>query len=389
MPHIIYGVVKIKNRLLRRKSSFKLPVWAVSILAACIVLLSFNIELKGNSALKTAYIGLLTAVPECVIYRMNEIKTEIKKYFSDNHTTGFIQKSGTYNDAESNDELTETPSDITENSKKYSNDNYTDDGEVIEKTYTDHQATNSFGNVHVRNVTDSQSIDIQDLLNKDFKIPADDISKPLVLIYHTHSTESYMYDFNGKFSTESPARNSNNSLNMIRVGEEITKILKNNGIGVIHDKTVYDTVYTGAYSISRTGAEKIIRDNPSIIITLDIHRDAIYYSDTQRVKPTAEINGEKAAQMMIIAGCQDGNVTDFPDWETNLTFALNLQKAANNKHKNLMKPVFFCMRKYNMDLTPYSLLIEIGTDVNTLQEAAYSARLLGDVLSDMIKESVK
>lgn len=364
-------------------------MWAVSILAACIVLLSFNIELKGNLALKTAYIGLLTAVPECAIYRINEIKAEIKKYFTVNETPDFMQKSGTFNDAEYTDDLTVTPSDITENSKIYSNDSYTYDGEVIEKTYTDHQATNSFGNVHVRDVTDSQSIDIEALLNKKFTIPADDISKPLVLIYHTHSTESYMYDFNGRFSTENPARNNNNSLNMIRVGEEITKILRSNGIGVIHDKTVYDTVYTGAYSLSRTGTEKILKENPSIIITLDIHRDAIYYSDTQRVKPTVEINAEKAAQMMIIAGCQDGNVTDFPDWETNLLFALNLQKAANDKYKNLMKPVFFCMRKYNMDLTPYSLLIEIGTDVNTLQEAAYSARLLGDVLSDMIKECVK
>ena len=364
-------------------------MWAVSILAACIVLFSFNIELKGNFALETAYIGLLTAVPECVIYRMNEIKAEIKKYFTVNETPDFMQKSGTFNDAEYTDDLTATPSDITENSKIYSNDSYTYNGEVIEKTYTDHQATDSFGNVHVRNVTDSQSIDIEALLNKKFTIPADDISKPLVLIYHTHSTESYMYDFNGRFSTENPARNNNNSLNMIRIGEEITRILRNNGIGVIHDKTVYDTVYTGAYSLSRTGAEKILEENPSIIITLDIHRDAIYYSDTQRVKPTVEINAEKAAQMMIIAGCQDGNVTDFPGWETNLLFALNLQKAANDKYKNLMKPVYFCMRKYNMDLTPYSLLIEIGTDVNTLQEAAYSARLLGDVLSDMIKECVK
>lgn len=357
--------------------------------AACTVLLSFSIEPESKLIQNAAYAGLMTAMPVCASHETEKLISELKKFVQYEDTTYFLQKSGTFNDTENNIDLNVTPSDITGNSEKYATDGYTYDGEVTEKTYTDHQATDSFGNVHVRNVTDSHGIDIQAVLSENFTFPADDISKPLVLIYHTHSTESYMYAFSGKFSSESPTRNDNNSLNMIRVGEEITKILKSRGIGVIHDKTVYDTSYTGAYARSREGVEKILSENPSVIIALDIHRDAIYFSDTKRIKPTVTVNGEKAAQMMIITGCQDGNVTDFPDWETNLNFAINLQKRANDKYENLMKPVFFCMRKYNMDLTPYSLLIEIGTDVNTLSEAAYSARLLGDVLSDMIKDCVK
>ena len=92
---------------------------------------------------------------------------------------------------------------------------------------------------------------------------------------------------------------------------------------------------------------------------------------------------------MILTGAEGGNVDSFPSWETNLSFAVNLQKAVNDKYENLMKPMYFCNRKYNLNLTPYSLLIETGTDVNTLSEAAYSARLLGDVLADFIKTNAK
>ena len=106
------------------------------------------------------------------------------------------------------------------------------------------------------------------------------------------------------------------------------------------------------------------------------------------MKPTAIADGKKASQMMIITGAQGGNVTSFPDWETNLSFALNLQNALNTEYANLMKPVYFCNRKYNMDITPYSLLIEVGTDVNTLEESAYSGRLLGSVLADYIKNNM-
>jgi len=92
---------------------------------------------------------------------------------------------------------------------------------------------------------------------------------------------------------------------------------------------------------------------------------------------------------MIITGAEEGLVTDFPDWEENLTFALKLQKYAQDDYEGLMKPVYFCQRKYNMDVVPYSLLLEVGTDANTLEEAVYSAHLLGESLSRLIKENIK
>lgn len=363
-----------------------MPVWAVSLLAACTVLLSFNVSSANPVLLKASYIGALFAMPEGAAVTLKEKADDFMEALFGKDSSIF-QKSGTLNDYIYTSDLTQTPSDIIENMKKTTSYGY--DGDIIEKTFTDHQATDSFGNVFVRNVTDNTDIDISAVLSEELNFDITDVSRPVVLIYHTHTTETYILGNSDRFSSDAPERSDDSSLNMLRIGDEITGVLEASGIGVIHDRTVYDSVYTGAYNKSREGVERILRENPSILITLDIHRDAIYYSDTQRVRPCAEIKGEKAAQMMIITGCQDGNVTDFPHWESNLRFALQLQKAANDKYENLMKPVFFCMRKYNMDLTPYSLLIEVGTDVNTLQQAAYSGRLLGDVLADFIKEHAK
>lgn len=379
---------------MRKRLRLKLPLTAYPFIAVLIVALSLYISCTAAIPVKMVYIGSLLAMPEGLGAKITQMKDEItEKYFSSDGER-LIQKGSSINDLiklRSFTDLTVTPDDITESVnnaiKQFEKNGYEYDGETVERNFTSYQATDSFDGVYLRNVTADSDADIEKMLSDGCKLPISDFSKPTVLIYHTHSTESYALTDNGKFSSAYPTRNDDNSLNMIRVGEEIAAVLEAKGIGVIHDKTVYDTVYTGAYGKSRTGIEEILEKNPSVIITLDIHRDAVYYDDYTRVKPTAEISGVKVAQMMIIAGARGGNVTDFPDWETNLSFALNLQKAVNSKYEGLMKPIYFCNRKYNMDITPYSLLIEVGTDVNTLEEAAYSGRLLGDALASYIKEN--
>ncbi len=335
-------------------------------------------------------------MPEGIVYRMGQLKDDIVKKFLNSYDADFIQNDGSMNDLINNrnfSDLTVAPEDIIRNTEKikkmFDNGKYVYDGVTVERTFIDNQATDSFEKIHVRNVTENSQINIESIVKTGCVLPIDDCSEPVVLIYHTHSTESYIMTDNGEYSSAYPSRSDDKSLNMVRIGDEITAVLEAKGIGVIHDRTIYDTAYNGAYDKSRIGIEKILKKYPSIVITLDIHRDAIYYDDYTRVKPVAEIDGEKAAQLMIITGAEGGNVSSFSDWETNLSFAINLQKIANNKYENLMKPIYFCNRKYNMDMTPYSLLIEIGTDVNTLSEAAYSGRLLGDVLADYIKQNSK
>ena len=99
-------------------------------------------------------------------------------------------------------------------------------------------------------------------------------------------------------------------------------------------------------------------------------------------------DGKKAAQIMIIAGCEDGKVTNFPRWEENLTFALQLQQTAETKYPGLMRPILFSARKYNMDVTPCSVLLEMGSDSNTLEEAVYSGRLIGTALAELLEKYI-
>lgn len=400
----------MRNKIMKSKRAFKMPMWATAVVCAAIFLAAFAFSgrygvfghLGQSVALeKLAYVGTLAAMPEATANEIKNMKNDIKEILLGQkpkaEKLNFFQKSGEAEESETEednlgntDDLSVTPDDILKSmaavQKKFDDGEYKEDGVVAEKTFTDDQSTDSFKNIHVRNVTDGAEINIEDILNTPFGMGIEDISAPTVLIYHTHSTETYIMNDNGKFSTDFSSRNEDKSVNMIRIGDEITRILKSRGIGVIHDREIYDYTYTGAYGKSRVGVEAALKKYPTIKITLDIHRDAVYYDDYTRMKPVTEIDGEKAAQMMIIAGAEGGNVSEFPSWKTNLQFALNLQKTVNGKYENLMKPIFFCNRKYNMDMTPYSLLIEVGTDANSLKEAAYSGRLLGDALADLIKQ---
>ena len=89
---------------------------------------------------------------------------------------------------------------------------------------------------------------------------------------------------------------------------------------------------------------------------------------------------------MIISGCEYGRVQNFPDWEDNLRFNLQIQNKVNSLYPDLMRPILFSERKYNMYETPCSFLLEVGTDANTLDEACYSARLFGKALGELLNE---
>ena len=123
---------------------------------------------------------------------------------------------------------------------------------------------------------------------------------------------------------------------------------------------------------------------PTIEITIDVHRDSITYKNGTKVKPTAIVMGKKAAKMMLISGCEYGSVNNFPSWEKNLRFSCAVAQKIGSMYEGLMRPILFSERKYNMDLTPNSFLLEIGTDANTLDEACYSARLFATALSQLI-----
>ncbi len=259
------------------------------------------------------------------------------------------------------------------------------DGKIIEKDCSTHNATSEYNGIYVRNTTLEHDIDIPKYLKG--KVYADiDEGEPSVLIYHTHTTETYELLDKGFYTNERSSRSEDSKENMVRIGEEICKVLESLGYKTIHDKTIYDKEYSGSYDRSFENVRKILLENPSIQIVLDVHRDAIYQKDGSKIKPVSEISGKKAAQITIVSGCEDGNVVDFPNWEKNLAFAVQLQNKMKNDNPTLMRPLLFCSRRYNMHLTSCSLVVEIGTDANTLDEAIYSARLFGVSLSEFLED---
>lgn len=107
-------------------------------------------------------------------------------------------------------------------------------------------------------------------------------------------------------------------------------------------------------------------------------------NDEVRNKPTVTINGKKAAQVMILSGCDDDGTLGFPDWEYNLRLALRVQKTLTDMYPTLARPLNFSPSKYNMNMTKGSLLVEFGTEVNTLEEATYSGELFGKALAETL-----
>lgn len=203
-----------------------------------------------------------------------------------------------------------------------------------------------------------------------------------VLIYHTHTSEAYSKDAPGFYYTDMETRTQNQDMSVVAAGEAMARELQARGIGVVHDKTVNDLVYNGSYSRSWEVIQKNLSEYPGIQVTIDLHRDSMTTEEGVKYKPTAQIGGRNAAQAMLLAGCDaSGEWGDFPDWEWNLRLILRVQQKAQELYPGLMRPLDFSDSKYNMNATRGSMLVEVGTEVNTVAEAKYTGRLLGEILA--------
>ena len=229
----------------------------------------------------------------------------------------------------------------------------------------------------VRNSTQIATSTVKAELAKKLEMKLTKTTQPQVLIYHTHATESYEPITRDYYDKTYNSRSTDNTRNMIMVGNQIAEQLKAAGIGVIHDTTQHDNPsYTGSYALSKKTIQKYMKQYPTIKVVLDVHRDAIQRSDGTRIAPTVQINGKNAAQIMIIAGAEKtGDITH--DFYKNLRFAAALQNQIEADNPGLMRPISFAYRKYNQDTSPGALLLEMGGHGNSLEEARYSGELAG------------
>ena len=155
---------------------------------------------------------------------------------------------------------------------------------------------------------------------------------------------------------------------------------------MLHDTTYHDYPnYNGSYANSLKTVESYLAKYPSIDIVLDIHRDGIETEDGQKMAVKTEIDGVSYAKLMIVAGT-DACGLYHPLWQENLKFAAMLQQTLNGFSESLMRPLNLRYERFNQHLTKNSLIIEVGSNGNTLDEAIRSAKLLAKALSLYIKE---
>lgn len=257
-------------------------------------------------------------------------------------------------------------------------------GKIIEKFISPYTANHSYNNVYLKNNTELD-LDLKSLLNSslNFKISKND--EPQVLIVHTHATESYQLEERDYYTDLDLSRTTNGQYNMTALGKIVADKLNNAGIKTIHDTTLHDyPSYSESYSRAAETICDYTEKYPSIKIVIDLHRDAIAQNDTDKVKLVTEVDGKKAAQIMLVMGSQSGNVTNFPNWQENLKLALKMQQTIEVMYPSLARSIHFMSKNYNESLTNGSVLIEIGTDGNTFDEAKYSAELLGNALVSLM-----
>lgn len=242
-----------------------------------------------------------------------------------------------------------------------------------------------FGNGLIKNSTELSADTILAELAKPLELALEPGNQPQVLIFHTHATEAFEPYGGDIYDTGYSFRSDDDSINAVRLGDILTQTLSDAGIGVLHDTTHHDASYNGAYDRSAATVKSYLEQYPSIKVVLDIHRDAIQPEEGVILRPVAEINGREAAQVMIISGCDDGTM-NMPNYFSNLRFAAALQSSMEGMYPGLTRPVFFCYRKYNMDLSPGALLIELGSHGNTLEQVSYSAELVGNALVSLLQQ---
>ena len=232
-------------------------------------------------------------------------------------------------------------------------------------------------------ISNSTSFDVkpEDFLNLPLAFKLDN-KYPEVLIVHTHTTESYSED---TYVPGAPDRNLDETKNISAVGKAAAAIFEKNGIKTVHDATVHDyPSYNGAYQRAAATITKNLQNNSGIKVVLDIHRDGITRDDGTKVKLVTDIGGLPTAQIMLVVGTNANLQHD--NWKENFKFASKIQAKAIEMYPSLMRPIDLREERFNEQLTKGSLIVEVGTNGNTIEEAIRGAESIAEVISVVLKE---
>lgn len=206
-----------------------------------------------------------------------------------------------------------------------------------------------------------------------------------VLIIHSHISESYTKTADQDYSYRygDPYRTDDEQYNMVAIGARVAEILRSYGIQVIHDTTSFENPNSDyAYSNARERLDQLLDEYPNIGLILDIHRDAVTNEDGTQWAPTVTVDGKELAQISMLIG-YNGSYDRV--WDRNLSFAVKLGAQLNQNVPDHFRQLLInsSETRYNQDMGPVSMLIEVGTAGNSLQEALNAAEYLAQAVADM------
>lgn len=234
-----------------------------------------------------------------------------------------------------------------------------------------------YNGVKIKNETDFELSD--DILNCDNL----KIDNKNIIIFHTHTCESYTQDQNYTYESTGNFRTIDLNYSVAKVGDVLEQNLKNIGFNVNHNKEYHDyPAYTGSYNRSLSTVKGILQNFNSDII-IDLHRDAI--GSDSSYAPTVKIGEDYCAQLMFVMGTNGGGLTH-PNWQSNLKFAVKIQQKANELYPNLFKPIILRNSRYNQHLGKAACIIEVGSTGNTLEQALNSMKYLTNVFNESLNK---
>ena len=253
--------------------------------------------------------------------------------------------------------------------------------DVKTEVVTNNPITESFnvqyGKVKIKNQTSYT-------LTEEMLKPDITIENKNILMFHTHSCESYTSSEMFPYTPTGNFRTTDLNYTVTRVGTELEMQLKQYGFSTYHDMSYHDyPSYNGSYTKSLQTVQNILTTFPADII-IDLHRDAI--GSRADYAPTVKIgDNDYAAQIMYVIGTNAGGL-QHPNWNQNLKFAIKVQEKAEEMYPGLFKPIMLTESRYNQHTGKYASIMEVGATGNTLEQCLTSMKYLAKVFDAVLNE---
>ena len=238
---------------------------------------------------------------------------------------------------------------------------------------------NEYFTVDGGTVADADLLDAASFLSEDLSIVKNQ-AVPQILIYHTHSQEEFADSVEGDAGTT-----------IVGMGDVLADALEAKGYQVIHDTGVYDLVdgvldRSAAYDYARTAVEELLAQYPTIQVVIDLHRDGV-----EGQKFVTEIDGKPCSKVMFFNGIsrnQQGEISYLPNpyIKQNLAFSFQMEFAARQQYPGFTRNIYLKAERFNLHLRPRSVLIEAGTQLNTVEEERNAMEILANLLDEVLQQ---